>query len=46
LLSGLRGAMAYALSLLSSSIFVENNYGNIMLNITLMIVIINVIFNN
>ena len=43
LFSGLRGAMAYALSLLSSSIFVENNYGNIMLNITLMIVIINVI---
>ena len=40
--SGLRGAMSYALSLKSLNIFENNNYGEIMLNITLVIVIFNV----
>lgn len=40
--SGLRGAMAYALSLESVIIFKENRYGNIMLTLTLGIVLINV----
>ena len=40
--SGLRGAMAYALSLQSVTIFYQNDYGNIMLTITLVIVLINV----
>lgn len=40
--SGLRGAMAYALSLQSVSIFHYNDYGNIMLTVTLIIVLINV----
>jgi sodium/hydrogen exchanger 8 len=40
--SGMRGAMAFALSLQSTIIFRGHNYGNIMLNITLFIVIVNV----
>jgi sodium/hydrogen exchanger 8 len=40
--SGLRGAMAYALSLESVNLFVHEDQGNIMLTITLFIVMVNV----
>jgi len=40
--SGLRGAMAYALSLESVTLFAHGGYGNIMLTITLCIVMVNV----
>lgn len=43
--SGFRGAMAFALSMKSTEIFVEGSIGNIMLTITLLYAIINIFIN-
>ncbi len=43
IISGARGAMAYALSL-ESLYFFKNHYGDIILNLTLSIVIMNVVY--
>ena len=43
IISGARGAMAYALSL-ESLYFFKNHYGDIILNLTVSIVIMNVVY--